>query len=83
MKNEDDQPIGEKFHLSTEGYYFVYRPDKYDNTLKRATLYEIKTGKAVNDVRVSAHELGMKAKSHFDVINYFESELFLKQQSGK
>lgn len=76
----EEQPYGERFHLSTEGYYFEYRPDNNDPKIKRATLYETKTDKRVDDVRVSSHDdFGINAKSHHDIINYFEARLFLKR----
>lgn len=59
------------YHLSTEGYYFKYRPDNNDNKIIRATLYRTRTHERVADVRVS-EGYGLKEKSHFDVINYFE-----------
>lgn len=74
----EDQPYNEKFHLSTEGYHFEYRPDNNDRNIKRATLYESKTARRVDDVRVS-EGYGLPHKNHFNVINYFESQLFLKK----
>lgn len=66
----------DKFHLSTEGYYFKYRPDRNDGSIKRATLYNSKD-EQVDDVRVSAG-YGLPEKSDHDVINYFEARLSLK-----
>jgi len=67
--------IYKKYHLSTEGYYFKYRYDKYDWVTVRATLYN-DNGERVNDVRVSAGGIQeQEEKSHHDVINHFEVEL--------
>jgi len=68
----------EKFHLSTEGYYFKYRPDKHDPNIKRATLYRTGNNEIVDDVRVS-EGYGQPEKTHHGVINYFEARLTLKQ----
>ena len=75
-----EQKNGGRFWLSTEGYYFEYRPDRNDANLKRATLYEEKTGAIVDDICVSEN-WGLPAKDHFAVINHFEAKLFLKQQT--
>jgi hypothetical protein len=66
------------FYLSTDGYYFQYRPDNNDRNIKRATLYRTGTNERVDDVRVSAG-YGLPAKSHHDVINYFEARITLGQ----
>jgi hypothetical protein len=73
-----NQPIGDKFYLSTEGYYFEYRPDNNDRNIKRATLYRVGTNERVDDVRVSAG-YGQPAKDHHQIINYFEARLTLGQ----
>jgi len=67
----------EKHYLSTEGYYFKYRTDNNDSTIVRATLYN-DNGERVDDVMVSAG-WGLPGKSQHDVINHFESRIFLKQ----
>lgn len=80
-----------KFHLSTEGYYFIYRFDKNNDTIIRATLYctlprmigpDDKTDPdgnlQVDDVRVADGEENTKTMTQTDVINYFESRIFLK-----
>jgi hypothetical protein len=66
----------DKYHLSTEGYYFKYRDDKNDNSILRATLYRTKNNERVDDVRVS-EGYGIAEKSHHQVINYFEARLTL------
>lgn len=66
----------EKYWLSTEGYYFIYRPDNNDPSIKRATLYKEKNNERVDDVRVS-EGYGRPEKSHHDVINYFEARITL------
>jgi hypothetical protein len=71
------QDYGINFYLSTEGYYFQYRPDNNDRNIKRATLYRT-TGERVDDVRVSAG-YGLPAKDHHQVINYFEARITLGQ----
>lgn len=48
-----EKNISDKYYLSTEGYYFMYRHDKNDNSIWRATLYRDKTDERVDDVRVS------------------------------
>jgi hypothetical protein len=80
-----------KHHLSTAGYYFQYRQDRNDPLLIRASLFTTKYHPAghddvknddghlrVDDVAVSPG-YGMPAKSHTDVINYFESRILLGQ----
>lgn len=67
----------QQFYLSTEGYYFIYRQDKYDPLITRATLFNI-VGNKVDDIRVSAG-YGQKEKTHFDVINEFESKITLNK----
>jgi hypothetical protein len=70
----------EKYHLSTDGYYFKYRPDNNDPEIKRATLYRTTNDERVDDVMVSEYpEFGLKEKSHHDVINYFEARITLGQ----
>lgn len=62
-----------KWHLSTEGYYFQYRPDKNDPSIIRATLYTTKDNSQVDDIRVSGYpEFNMPHKTHHMVINHFE-----------
>jgi len=68
----------EKYHLSTDGYYFKYRPDKFDPEIKRATLYRTTNDERVDDVRVSAG-YGQPEKTHHQVINYFEARITLGQ----
>lgn len=78
MKTTGQEVYLQKYYLSTEPYYFVYRPDNNDNSIRRATLFDGK--KRVDDVRVSAYdEFGIPEKSHHDVINYFEARLTLGQ----
>jgi hypothetical protein len=68
-----ESPV-EKFYLSTDPYHFIYRPDKNNEDIKRATLFD--GDRKVDDVRVSAYpEFGLPEKSHHDVINYFEARL--------
>lgn len=68
----------DRYYLSTEGYYFMYRPDRNNSTIERATLYREKDNSVVDDVRVS-EGYGQPAKSHHQVINYFEARLTLGQ----
>ena len=76
--SKDEQSFGTDFHLSTEGYYFKYRPDKNDSNIVRATLYATGTNRTVDDVRVS-EGYGRPAKTHHQIINYFEARLTLNQ----
>jgi hypothetical protein len=68
-----------KYYLSTEGYYFVYREDRHDPDVKRATLYSTdpKRVAPVDDVRVTAG-YGLPEKSIHQLINHFEARLQLK-----
>lgn len=66
--------IFETYHLSTEGYYFKYRHDKYKWHIMRAVLFNDK-GEIVDSVTVSSSYRLTEAKSHHDVINYFEAGL--------
>lgn len=70
-----EKNIYEKYHLSTEGYYFKYRHDIYDYEIIRATLFD-RHGRRVDDVRVSKGH-GWEEKSRHDVINHFEAGLLL------
>jgi hypothetical protein len=69
-----------KYYLSTEGYYFVFREDRNDPRIKRATLFSTNPNRmaAVDDVRVR-EGYGLPEKSIHQVINHFESRLYLKQ----
>jgi len=64
-----------KYHLSTDGFYFKYRFDKYDKQLVRATLFNNKN-EIVDDKRV-CFENEMTQKEHFKTINFFEARLLL------
>ncbi len=72
-----ERNIFEKYGLSTEGYYFMYRRDNNDALIWRATLYKTSNNEIIDDVRVS-EGYGLPEKSHHNVINYFEARLFLK-----
>ena len=63
----------DKFHLSTDGYYFKYRPDNNNSQIIRATLFNLKNER-VDDMRVS-EGYGLSEKTHHQIINYFESRL--------
>jgi len=63
----------EKYHLSTDGYYFKYREDNNNSEVTRATLYNSKNER-VDDVRVT-EGYGLVELSHHQVINYFEVRL--------
>ncbi len=67
----------DKFYLSTEGYYFIYRLDKYNPFIIRAVLWSIQKNKEVSSIKVSIED-NIEA-THTDVINHFESELFLNK----
>lgn len=69
-----EKNISDKYYLSTEGYYFMYRHDKNDKSIWRATLYRDKTNERVDDVRVS-EGYGIPEKSHHGIINYFEAKI--------
>jgi hypothetical protein len=64
----------QKYWLSTEGYYFQYRPDKYDSFIDRATLYDIRNN-IIDDVRVTGGRNDGADLTHFNVINHFEARL--------
>lgn len=72
------QNFDDKYHLSTDGYHFEYQPDQHDDTGKKATLYETKTGRIVDYVLVSGKN-SIRNLNHFQVINHFEARLTLKQ----
>lgn len=63
----------QKYHLSTDGYYFKYRHDNNNPEVVRATLYNLKDER-VDDVR-KTEGWGQPEKSHHDIINYFEARL--------
>jgi len=62
-----------KYNLSTNNYYFKYRHDKYNPEVIRATLYNLKD-EIVDDVRKS-EGFEMPEKTHYDIINYFETRI--------
>jgi|GEM_PF-6355727 len=67
----------DKYYLSTEPYYFRYRADSNDFSIKRATLFD-GNDSPIDDVRVSSSLMyGTKEMSHTDVINHFEARLIL------
>lgn len=66
----------EKYYLSTEPYYFIYRPDKNDPNIKRATLFD--GDRQVDDICCSNCNHGIPERDHHQVINYFEARLTLK-----
>lgn len=72
---ETDLILNKHYHLSTEPYFFIYRKDKYDSSIIRATLYDGE--RRVDDVRVSAHQLGIPERSHHWIIEYFEARLIM------
>lgn len=61
----------QKYYLSTDGYYFKYRPDNNDPQIIRATLYNTKDER-VDDVR-KTEGYGRSEMNHFNIINYFEA----------
>jgi len=63
----------DKYHLSTDGYYFKYRLDNNNQEVTRATLYNLRNER-VDDVRVS-EGYGLPEKSHHQIINHFEARL--------
>lgn len=74
-----ERELHKKFYLSTEGYYFVYRPDKYNDNILRATLFDDKD-RQIDSIRVkSSIEDSVREmdKPHTDVINAFESMITL------
>ena len=59
--------IFETYHLSTEGYYFKYRHDKYDHNIMRVTLW--------NDLGEVVDDMSVGDKSRIDIINHFETRI--------
>jgi hypothetical protein len=66
----------EKYYLSTDGYYFKYRPDNNNREVIRATLFNLKNEK-VDDIRVT-EGYGVPEKSHHQIINYFEAGIIYR-----
>ena len=66
----DEHNIYEKYYLSTEGYYFMYRHDVYNWDVMRVSLYADRSGERVDDIRVDE-------KSRHDIINHFEASIML------
>lgn len=66
MKTEQNY----KYYLSTEGYYFMYRPDNYDATIERAILFDTKDNQ-LESIRVDGRD-------HFKIINAFEAMVSTK-----
>jgi len=65
----------QKYHLSTDGYYFKYRHDNNNPKVVRATLYNLQDER-VDDVR-KTEGYGLPEQSHHDIINYFEARLLI------
>jgi hypothetical protein len=67
------------FHLSTEGYCFRYRPDRYNPASVRAELFKRSTGHTLHTITVwsADHKIDM---SQHDVINTFEAKLLLDEK---
>lgn len=65
-----EQEQHRKYHLSTEGYYFKYRPDKYNQEALRADLFDTKDNQ-LESITVKNSDYGINM-SHTDVINRFE-----------
>lgn len=72
MKHE----LHKRFHLSSDGFFFEYRQDRYDATVIRAKLFRSGELEPIADVRVS-EGYGQPEKSHHDVINHFEGRITL------
>lgn len=79
MQDQELFNFFKKYHLSTEGYYFIYRPDKYDREIVRATLYKTGTNDVVSDTWVT-NKYGLPNRTHFNIINLFEAEVQLTQK---
>ena len=75
---KEQRSIFDKYYLSTEGYYFMYRHDKNDPSIWRVSLYSDRTNERVDDLRVS-EGYGIPEQTHHGVINHFEARLFLGQ----
>jgi hypothetical protein len=61
-----EQELNRKYHLSTDGYYFKYRPDKYNPEALRADLFDSKDNK-VDSLRVKSNDItsiGVYVKPH-------------------
>ncbi len=65
-----EQELNRKYHLSTDGYYFKYRPDKYNHEALRADLFDTKDNQ-LESITVKNSDYGINL-SHTDVINKFE-----------
>lgn len=65
-----EQELNKKYWLSTEGYYFMYRPDKYNPEALRATLFD-KSDKQLDSITVNNKDYGIKL-NHTQVIDRFE-----------
>lgn len=68
------QELHTKYWLSTEGYYFIYRHDKYNENILRATLFTDKD-RQLDSIRVRStyEDSGIEWDlSHTEVINYYE-----------
>lgn len=65
-----EQELNRKYHLSTEGYYFKYRPDKYNPEALRADLFDTKDNQ-LKSITVNNSDYAINL-SHTDTINRFE-----------
>jgi len=60
----DDIDMFERYYLGDGEHYFIYRRDKYNNDIIRATLYNEKNER-IDDINTTD-------MTHFQVINRFE-----------
>ena len=65
-----------EYHLSTEGYSFKYRPDRYDPQTTHVEMF--KDGKLVH--KMMSESVRYKVKmNHLDVINELEAAIQLNE----
>ncbi|MCA0447662.1 MAG: hypothetical protein LCH54_15680 [Bacteroidetes bacterium] len=68
-----------KYYLSTDGYYFVYRHDKYQITAYRVELFD-KSEKVVDSIKLCVDEVN--DKTHHQIIEKFEARILINDRNN-
>lgn len=69
--------IGKTYHLSTDGYSFSYRHDKYNPMTIHVEMFN-DDGEIVHKQMAYSVDYGVN-KSHHDIINELEVKIMLKE----
>lgn len=77
----EDFKTGYRYYLSTEGFYFEYRADRYASGCIRAELFRTNGEKVLrSELNVLYEQYGIYL-AHDQVINYYEAKISLGEIS--